>query len=175
VEATARQRVDAAYGPGTPRGFFRSLKTAYSIAAVLAVAFIGLSFYTENLQRQHSNLRQQGESAVSASTAEVSLSPGNRAELETVTLAPGEKKIPFSLVAPDIRSYPEYALKVFDASGKQVLTWNNLDAEEAEEFHFTLDSSILKPGTNTFRIFGIDEGKPIPLMEYHFMVHRQNQ
>jgi Putative zinc-finger len=166
--AEETKRVDRAYETGTPRSFFRSLKTAYSIAAVLALAVVGLSIYVANLGRQ--------EATPEASVSEISLRSDNRAELEQVVLPPGEdRKIPFSLSAPDSKPYPRYVLKAFDAADREVRSWEDLEADEAEEFHFTLDSRVFAPGINTLRILGIDGEKTVLIGEYQFNLVRRIQ
>ena len=144
------------------------MRTAYSIAAVLAVALIGLSFYTANSKHQ--------DTTPKATTREISISLDNRAELEVVVLPPGEdKEIPFRLVAPDNKSYPKYVLKVFDSLDREVLVWDGLEADGSEEFSFSQDSSVFTPGINTLRIFAIDNDTPILLGEYQFKLIRQAQ
>lgn len=163
VVAEGAKRVDRAYEPGTPRSFFRSLKTAYSLAAVLAVAVVGLYVYSANLRWERDQPDLDPEpTQISDSTRSADKS-GKVIEVS----AREDKHIFFDLPVPDEETSGEYRLEIY-LEDKRIFGPREIKKKDQDFFPVVWRSSGLKSGRYEFKIYR--EGKSDPVGQYPFTV-----
>lgn len=169
-EEERKSQVVVANEPSPLRRFFGSAKTAYSIAAMLAVALIGLASYTANLRRA------EDEPELNSPWLELSGSTraGEGQGEVIVVSADEEKTLVFDLPVPEEESQGGYHLEVY-LNGKRIFGPGELIRQKTDDDYFTITwrSSVLKSGRYELRVLRVWEGKLDPVRRYNFTISKQ--
>lgn len=173
VAADGAKRVDRAYEPGTPRSFFRSLKAAYSLAAVLALAVVGLSLYSVDLRGRLEKPELNLELYMPSSNGVARNGSGPASTKDLVKIPEGVDKVAFEIPVPPAGSYSSYLLEVH-REAILIYREGGLRKLEGDVIRFRLPSSWLKPGDYRVVVFGVGKGRSEQLSEYKFQTQLAN-
>jgi hypothetical protein len=153
--------------PSSFHRFFGSAKTAYSIAAMLALALIGLSLYVASLRRA------MNEPDLNSPWLEPS---GSTRSVSTVIAVPAneEKTLVFDLPAPEEELQGEYRLEI-DFNGERIFGPGELELQNEGDDFFTVTwrSSALKSGRYDFRVLRLQDGRLKQVGKYTYTISKQ--
>lgn len=151
--------------PEKPRRGWGTLGTAYSIAAALAVAVLGLSLYVANLRRELAEPKANSESYVLSEDKTSRSTEGGR-KIKLIEGVP----VTFTMPFPDADPQALYRLEV-EHNGQQVFRLDGLKAQGTQDpiFRPTWPKG-LKPGSYEFKLLEVREGSSEVVGQYSFMV-----
>lgn len=154
---------------GQSRGILGSPKTAYGLAAVLALALVGLSAYTLRLRQE---LRGPEMNSRAVYLPSLTMARGLEDQVETIELAPQEEaRVTFSLEAPRRPPFPKFRLELRDAQGGLIVARDDLNRQD-DSFVFTLPTEGLREGRYSIEVRGL-RGDDLPLVgRYEFRIRR---
>lgn len=155
----ARLREEGAAPKESPASFLASWKTAYTLAAVLFLAVVGLSLHTLSLRRE----LEQPVSDLEILTLGVDDKRGEEQDIHEIRL-PHVLELVSSAGAP----YQEYRVEVRDSRGR--LVRDTSVGEGDLGFTILLPKRFLPPGNYRFELFGMREGQRELLARYDVRV-----
>lgn len=152
---------------GRLRRFIGSAQTAYLLAAMLALALIGLSFYAMSL-RQAMNQPELNSPWLQPSGP-------TRSENEDILIPANEEKtLVFDLPVPEGDLQGEYLLEI-DFEGERIFGPGKLELQNEGDDFFTVTwkSSALKSGRYDFRVLRLQDGRLKPAGKYTYRISKQ--
>ena len=135
--------------PSKARQFFGSLKTAYGLAAMLAVAVVALS--AQLVQRS------SGQQELIALSSRQDVRSGGFEELDEREIPPEAKNLFFVLGISRQERYSSYLLKLSDPQNR-IRTFSNV-SRVGDHFNFEISRRGLVSGDYDMRVFGLKNGK----------------
>jgi hypothetical protein len=156
------------------RRFPSSLKAAYALAAVFAMATLGLSLYVQSLRQ---DLRSSQLNSAAVYLPSDRIVRGGEDSTRTVQLpASGEKFVALTLELSRRSSYPEYQVEIQDREDKKVFVARGLNRQlDGQEYviRFVLSSRYLHSGLYKVRLEGLKTGKADLVEQYEFELIRK--
>ncbi len=151
--------------PGRLRRTFGSLKVAYGLAAVLALAVVGLTLHTMPPRQEPSPA--DAESVFLPSSMGVRGGDGLE---KTVEFRSSQRaKVPLVFETLEGSAFPRYRLKIRRRSGHEVLRHEDIERSD-EGLTWKLAPDTLADGHYDIELQGIGPGAPVPLGKYRLNI-----
>ncbi|HEX7186276.1 MAG TPA: hypothetical protein VF756_30920, partial [Thermoanaerobaculia bacterium] len=142
----------------------RRLRSVYALAAALFFVAVGLAVWGVSQKRQVEQMAAPRLGKIAHHSLDEDQNRGG--EVEEDLRFSQRDQIAISLDAPPTADYREYEAEVLDAAGRsrsEVRT-----PEGRVDLHFA--GSFFEPGIYTIRLYGIEDGRRVPLGEIGFEI-----
>jgi hypothetical protein len=147
------------------------LRAFQSLAAVLAVAVIGLGCQYASLRRIVEELSQPDLNApVRDLSATATRGP---AAPVVISLAPDDRFFTLVLSPADPRDFPDHEVVLARAGGGEVWRGRGLRKNRYDTFSLILARRLTGDGSYVLRVFGIGSPRKELVAEYHFRIETQ--